>query len=174
MAEPIDLDDAKRQLRVLSNDENTFIESAIVDARGWIEAYTGLILTRREVTEVVPSFARQLRAWPIASIDEIAYVDSDGQSATLGADAYFAQIARRPASLVAKSWPSLACGSMVTVAMTAGFESPEAITAFSPNIMRAMRVLVAGYFRDREGGALAQQSEKYAKGRLRNFRKWQV
>jgi len=174
MAEPIDVDDAKRQLRVLSNHENAFIESAIVDARGWIEAYTGLILTHREVKEVVPSFSRQLRAWPIASIDDVAYIDSDGQPATLAADAYFAQIARRPVALISPSWPSIACGSMVTVTMTAGFETPAAITAFSPNIMRAMRILVAGFFADRETGGLAGDVEVAAKRLCRPFRRWQV
>lgn len=47
MAEPITLDDAKRQLRIDGSDDDEFLETAISDARGWIEDYTGLISTLR-------------------------------------------------------------------------------------------------------------------------------
>ncbi|GLT00124.1 hypothetical protein GCM10007897_15080 [Sphingobium jiangsuense] len=41
MAEPLTLEQAKAQLRVLDEDEDDLIGAAIVDARGWIENYTG-------------------------------------------------------------------------------------------------------------------------------------
>lgn len=172
MAEPIDLADAKRQLEVVGSAEDALITDAIVDARGWIEGYTGLILTRRTVTEVLPSFSHRLRAWPITSIDAIAYVDANGQAATLPADSHFDQIALRPASLVAPSWPKIAVGSMVSVTMTAGFATPAAIKEFSPKIMRAMRILVAGFYRDRE--FIAPEVEKSAKNLCRDFRSIRV
>lgn len=174
MAEPISLEDAKRQLRVLSTDEDAFITSAIVEARGWIENYTGLVLTRREVVDVLPCFGAELSTWPIASIEAVTYLDTDGQEVVLQETEYFAQIARRPAYLTAGNWPTVRDGSMIEVTMTAGFATPDAVSAFSPNLMRAMRVLVAGYFRDREGGKVARDAEEFAKARLRNFRRWRV
>jgi uncharacterized phiE125 gp8 family phage protein len=174
MAEPISLEDAKRQLRVLSTDEDAFITSAIVDARGWIENYTGLVLTRREVVEVLPSFSAQLSTWPIASIDAVTYFDTDGQEVILQEAEYFAQIARRPAYLTAGGWPTVRDGSMIEVTMTAGFATPDAVSAFSPNLMRAMRILVAGFFSDRETGGLAGDVEIAAKRLCRPFRRWRV
>lgn len=174
MAEPISLEDAKRQLRVLSTDEDAFIESAIVDARGWIENYTGLVLTRREVVEVLPCFGAQLSTWPIASIDAVTYSDTDGQEVVLQEAEYFAQIARRPAYLTAGNWPTVRDGSMIEVTMTAGFATPDAVSTFSPNIMRAMRILVAGFFSDRETGGLAGDVEIAAKRLCRTFRRWRV
>ncbi|QPI73928.1 head-tail connector protein [Sphingobium sp. Cam5-1] len=174
MVEPIELADAKQQLRVLSDDENASIQNAIVDARGWIESYTGLILTRREVVEVLPCFDGMLSTWPIVSIDAVTYLDTSQQEVVFPEQDYFAQIARRPARLSSKLWPAIYNGSTVEVTMTAGFASPEAINAFSPNIMRAMRLLVAGFYADRETGGLAGDVEIAAKRLCRPFKSWRV
>jgi uncharacterized phiE125 gp8 family phage protein len=174
MAEPITLAEAKAQLRILSDDEDSVVTSAIVDARGWIENYTGLILTRREVTEVLQGFGNRLTTWPIVSINAVEYLDADGAEQALPDTDFFPQIARRPARLVSTTWPRLYEGSTVAVTMTAGFASPEAIQLFSPNIMRAMRILVAGFFHDRESAGLAGDVEVAAKRLLRNFKRWTV
>lgn len=174
MAEPISLEDAKRQLRVLGTDEDEFITSAIEDARGWIESYTGLVLTRREVVEVLPSFSAQLSTWPIASIDAVTYLDADEQEIVMPEADYFPQIARRPARLSAGNWPAVKNGSTIEVTMTAGFATPDAVSAFSPNLVRAMRILVAGFFADRETGGLAGDVEIAAKRLCRAFRRWRV
>lgn len=172
--EPIDLPDAKRQLEIVDVNEDDLISDAITDARGWIEGYTGLILKRRTVTEVLSSFCGILKAWPIVSIDSVGYVDASRADVTLAADAYFAQIAARPARLVAASWPAIYPGSQITVTMTAGYDSPDAIKEFSPKIMRAMRILVAGFYHDREGGDVFVKAEKSAKNLCRDYRRWTV
>ena len=168
MAEPIDLADAKRQLRVRGDSEDQTIRDAIVDARGWIENYTGLILTRREVIEALPCFTSDIRAWPIASIDSVSYIDHVLADAEL--QTFTPLIARRPARLAAASWPSTYSGSAITVTVTAGFATADEINAFSPKIMRAMRVLVVGFFNDREGGDVAKSAIEYAKDLCRSFR----
>jgi len=172
MAEPITLAEAKAQLRILSDDEDAVVTSAIIDARGWIENYTGLVLTRREVTEVLRGFGDSLATWPIVSIDAVDYVDGDGTEQALPDTDFFAQIARRPARIVAPRWPRLYDGSAVAITMTAGFATAEAIQLFSPNIIRAMRILVAGFFNDRETGGLAGDVEVSAKRLLRSFKRW--
>lgn len=174
MAEPITRDDAKRQLSIVGTAEDTLIDDAIVDARGWIEDYTGLILTRRVVTEALPKFTSKLSAWPIISIDSVGYVDAGQSETTLGSSSYLQFIGRRPASMSARSWPSIYPGSAVSVTMIAGFATPEDIAAFSPNIMRAMRVLVAGFYMDREGGEVFAKAEASAKRLCRSFRRWSV
>ncbi|EQB13243.1 head-tail connector protein [Sphingobium lactosutens] len=174
MAEPISLEDAKAQLRILSDDEDDVVMAAITDARGWIEDYTGLILTRRAVTEVIADFGHDLSTWPIVSIDSVDYTDTDGLDHVLVDTNYFAQIARRPARLVARAWPRMMSGSTIAVTMTAGFASPEAIQLFSPNIMRAMRILTAGFFNDRETGGLAGDLETAAKRLCRSMKRWGI
>lgn len=174
--EPITLEDMASQLRLDDSEasEDLFLQRAIVDARGWVESYTGLILTRRQVTQAIPCFTATIHAWPIISIDSVAYVDAARQEVTLPEADYFAQIARRPAALVARSWPSIYGSSTVAVTMTAGFEGAAAINAFSPNIMRAMRILIAGMYADREGGSIFQEAEKSALRLCRSSKRWTV
>lgn len=174
MAEPLTLEQAKAHLRILDNSEDDVIASAIEDARGWIENYTGLILTQREIVEVVSGFGEALRAWPVAAITSVGYVDGSNQAATLAPTAYFAQIGQRPARMTAVNWPAIYSGSKVRVTMQAGFETPDAVKAFSPNIMRAMRILVAGYYNDRETGGLSGDVETAAQRLCRNLKRWSV
>lgn len=174
MAEPLSLEQAKAQLRILGNDDDVLLNDAIADARGWIESYTGLTLTRREVIEVQRCFGDKLSAWPIASVDKVAYVDAAGQEAELPPTAYLAQLGKRPACLLANSWPRIRPGSFVEVTMTAGFASPAAVAAFAPNLVRAMRLLVASYFEDRATGGLSGDVEIAAKRLCRNFKRWSV
>jgi len=172
MTEPISLEEAKAQLRILDDSEDAFLLSAIEDARGWVEAYTGLILTRRAVVVALPSFSAALTVWPVVSVDSVGYIDSAGADTVLSQADYSPQLAKRPAHLIGKAFPPIYAGSAVTVVVTAGFSGPDAIRAFSPNLMRAMKLLVAGYFRDRETGGLAGDVEESAKRLCRPFKRW--
>ena len=174
MAELITVDEAKAHLRVDGDDENGLIGDIIVDARGWIESYTGLILTRRTVKEVLPRFTSRLRSWPIETIDAVSYVDGDGVLQLLDAALYVPQLAARPGALLGRSWPSLYRGSRITVDLTAGFASVAEVKEFAPNLMRAMLLLIAGFYHDREAGGLGADVEKSAKSLCRNLKDWRV
>jgi uncharacterized phiE125 gp8 family phage protein len=67
--EPVSFAEIKRHLDIVRNDQDEMLLGMIVAAREWVENYTGLILTRREVTEVFPSFfrLRTISAWPCQS-----------------------------------------------------------------------------------------------------------
>lgn len=170
--EPLTLVDAKRQLGVVGSHDDVLIADAITDARGWIENYTGLILMRRQVVEIRPSFNTTLSAWPIVSIDSVHAYDADEQEVAMASGDVIAQIVKRPARITVKPSVAFQTGDLVKVTMTAGFTSASDINAFSPNIMRALRILVAGFYRDRE--VLAPEVEDSAKRLCRNFRRWQV
>lgn len=177
--EPITLEQAKAHLKLpdSSTSEDLVIESAIADARGWIEDYTGLVLVRRQITQTISGFARTLRAWPIISIDSIRYRGRDGVDAVLPGNTYFAQITRRPASVLQATgivWPSLYPGSAVIVTATAGFADANAINAFSPNIMRAMKVLLSEYYDNRGAPELSEHAENVAKRLCRSKKQWSV
>lgn len=174
MAELITVEQAKAHLRVDGSDEDGLIGDIIVDARGWIESYTGLILTRRTVREVLPRFTSRLRSWPIDTIDSVTYIDTSGVGQLLDASLYVSQVAARPCALLGKSWPGLYLGSRITVELTAGFASADAVKEFSPNLMRAMKLLIAGYYHDRETGGLTADVEEAAKALCRCLKDWRI
>ena len=80
--EPVTLEQIKAHLNIEDEDQDEMLTGMIVAAREWVENYTGLILTRSEVTEVASSFCRLLsiNAWPLpaAPTASIKYIDSDG------------------------------------------------------------------------------------------------
>lgn len=174
MAEPIDLDQAKAHLRIDGDDDDQVIKDAIVSARGWVERYTGLILTRRTVREALPAFGYRLRAWPVVSIASVTYVDPAYAAQSLALDAYVLDAAARPARLLAASWPRHLSSSRITIEMEAGFADAEDISEYSPSLMQAMRQLMAGYYHDRETGGIAGDVEEAAKDLCRPFKNWTV
>ncbi|ETI63009.1 hypothetical protein C100_15005 [Sphingobium sp. C100] len=174
MAEPITLDQAKAQLRVDGDDDNEVIASAIVAARGWVERYTGLILTRRQVRETIPQFGHRLRAWPVISVDGVTFLDHARASQSLSVGSFVPDLMGRPARLLADRWPRQAAGSKIEVLMTAGFEDADAINDYAPPIMQAIRQLVASFYHDRETGGIAGDAEEAAKDLCRSYRNWAV
>ncbi|QQN73949.1 phage head-tail connector protein [Croceicoccus sp. YJ47] len=167
MALPVSLDEAKRQLRVIGDDENDTIADFIKDAAGWVEEYTGHLLEPREVRERFSSFERlQLRHWPISNETVIVTV-----SGTVLADARLLS-AVRPARLLPAAdaaWPRLNGGDVVEVTYIAGYSTPADVPR---NFVRAMLVLIGGYDADREGGEVFQAAEETAKRLCRTKKAW--
>ncbi len=115
-------------------------------------------------------FDQAIPAWPIVSIEAVTYFDTGGQPASVDVSAYQAQIECRPVRLVARSWPRFMGGSSIAVKMVAGFPDAAAINAFSPNLINAMRRMVAGAYEDRETGGIGGEPEKAAKALCSNLR----
>ncbi|QUT07926.1 head-tail connector protein [Sphingobium phenoxybenzoativorans] len=133
MAEPIDLDQAKAQLRVDHGDEDDLITGLIQAAREWVENYTGLILVQRNVTETFDSLckAQRLDAWPIeadASVS-IAYLDGGGIQQELTDVRLLA--GKRPARIsaaIGAAWPTIySADDAVAVTVQAGYPTAEAV-----------------------------------------------
>lgn len=169
MAEPVTLEQAKSHLRVQGSSEDTLINDKIGAAREWVENYTGLVLTRRAVTERVASFAHhlRLRAWPVAADQPIAisYRDSFGVDQQI--TNVIARAATRPAIIHPAHgfrWPH---GSAIDATFTAGFATPDAV----PKVLKeAMLVMLTAYYEDREGGDLFTKAEASARSLCRAHR----
>lgn len=170
MPEPIKMEEIRRHLGILDGFNDEVLETHMVEARAAIEEYTGLVLTRRVVTQAVPCFSHPLRAWPIVSVDAVSYIDVDGQDAELDAADYRAQIARRPARLLASAWPTIYPGTAILVECTAGFADYAAILAGAPNVIRALKQFVAAFNDDRETGGLAGEVEAAMRTLCRRYR----
>lgn len=163
MVEPVSLELAKQHLRA-GDDEDAVISSCIVSARGWVENYTGQILTQRRVSEAIDGFTDRLVTWPIAGVFSVTYADAARSRVTLPADVYDVAAVARPARLSlnsGKTWPSVAPGpGQIIVELDAGYDDPSDIP---PGMIRAMLMLIGGYYADRETGGLAGEIENAAR-----------
>jgi len=163
MAEPVSLDLAKQHLRA-GDGEDVVIEGCIVSARGWVENYTGQILVARRISEAIDSFVDPLVSWPITGVYQVTYADAGRARLTLDPDIYDIAAVRRPARLTlnaGKSWPGVAAGpGQIIVDVDAGYDTPSDIP---PGMIRAMLMLIGGYYADRETGGLAADVEAAAR-----------
>lgn len=174
MADLITLAEAKAHLRVDSAEEDTLIAAKIVAAQEWVEDYTGLVLSRRPVTENVGSFTPviKLRAWPIDANQPVtvAFRSVDGSEYTIAGSELRA--GSRPGLLypaAGTQWPlqATATGS-VEVTFTAGYADAASI----PQILKqAALVMLTAFYDDREGGELFAGAERSARGLCRRYRR---
>ncbi|RZI61399.1 MAG: hypothetical protein EOP94_00590 [Zymomonas sp.] len=150
MASPLALAAAKDHLRVDDADEDALIEGLIAAAVDHVERFTGLVLERRILTEGVPGFGGRIRAWPIISVDEVAYVDGKGIDQILDAGSWRLNGVVRPARLSTRTnpWPVVGrLNSTVQITMTAGYEDASDLPG---GVMQALKMLVAHFYRNRE------------------------
>lgn len=142
------LDAAKAHLRVDGDDEDDLISACVVAATDYIERNTGVLLTRRVVTETLRSFNDYIRAWPVAAIISVTYADWLYVDQPLDLAIVRANILRRPVRLFAgSSWPRTAMtAAPITVVVDAGFSSPAAVPG---TIMQALKLLVGHFYTNR-------------------------
>lgn len=174
MALPVSIEDARRQLRLEPDDDSRDdeINGFITDAAGWVEEYTGQLLTGQEVTEQFHGFQPVcLKAWPIApdATPGVAYLGADG--APIAITGARLDVSRRPARVrpgTGMFWPFRDSAQPFTVTITAGYADPAKIPR---NMKRAMLILISAYDSDREGGDLFLKAEETAKGLCRGNRR---
>jgi uncharacterized phiE125 gp8 family phage protein len=151
--EPVTLAEAKLNARVDSSDEDSLFEGWIAVGRRWVENYTGLILTRREVTQTFDAFGRlRLYAWPIDPDTPVTltYLDANGIEQTVGSGGYRLSTSRRPAALspvVGACWPSaLAAPDAITATFEAGYADPADVPW---ELKAAILAISKGLWKDR-------------------------
>ncbi|MFD1951369.1 head-tail connector protein [Sphingomonas arantia] len=179
MPEPVSLELAKLQLRLDGTAENALIEQSITAAREWVEKYTGHLLVRREVVEVVGALRNtvNLSAWPDVVVTKVEYL-AGGAMVSLDAADFRVAPMQRPAqlALVAPSgWfgagaraAGAASSPVITVTMQAGYANG----AVPAQLVRAMLVLIAAMYDGR--GSLSDAAIASATGLCRPYRRWRV
>ena len=157
--EPLGLEEAKRWCRVTSDAEDDVVEALVAAARKRIERGTELALITQTVEVKLDRFwgscAIELPMPPLQSVESVKYVDPDGVEQTLDASTYLVSTHRRPGRVwlaSGKSWPATKDErEAVTITFKAGFgDEPADVFAAAPNLLHAMRMLVAHYDRNRE------------------------
>lgn len=162
---PLTLEQAKQQLEVVADDDDDLIERLLSAAVDLVERHTGLILSRRSVVEHADTLGGEirLRAWPIASIDAVAYRDRANEAQLLDPTLYRLSGARPGyvAALGRGAWPHCTVGrGSVTVTLTAGYAEPNDVPA---TILQALSLIVAEFYANREAGALSKDAQRSVK-----------
>ena len=153
------LDELKQWLRyeVEDSEQDTTLTIALNAAVGWVEKQTGLLLTRREVTQPVRSFGGCVRAlWgPNPELTTITYVGSDDTPATidnartiitdsLGNGSFYPALGAQ--------WP---WGSEISVAYMAGYADPDDVPE---GLLMAVLLLAGNWDEHRTGVSTANSN----------------
>jgi len=155
-AEPIGLEDAKKQLRVSGEHEDAFILTLISVARELVERDTcRQILTatfQYTMGEFPNATCFELPRPPLQSVDSIQYIDSDGATQTLPTDDYDIDLTVEPGVVYLKpdaSWPDTQArtANSVQVNYTAGWSDSNAIPV---TLLHGIRLAVAHLYEHRE------------------------
>lgn len=141
----IDLAMAKQHLEYDDDDRDTLIQQYIDAAQGWVEGYTGLLMTRRTVTRQIPdcSTSYVVGVGPDPVIESVTYLDSDYAEQTVDDGDYILVGSRLyPKS----SWPAATYG--LTVSVTAGFDGDV-----PADLMSAQLLMIGHLFESRDVNA---------------------
>lgn len=168
MAEPITLQQAKDHLRVVIDDEDSYITSLITAARQMAEARTQRALVPREEVLALDCFGMAIRLpWPpLTELTSIEYLDQDGEQQTLAPETYVVNDHVEPARITraaAATWPApLSQEASVLVSYTAGYADAADVPA---PLVQWMLLAIGGMYENREpiviGATVAPLPEEF-------------
>lgn len=140
----VDLALAKLHCKIRHTDEDTLIQHYLDAATAEVERLSGVLMTRREITQRFACFGSTgwlpLFYGPDPDEVTVAYYDADDVAAEI-TNARVVRDRLYPAD----SWPTTAENSVIEVTYTAGTDNPAA------DLNDAVLVLVGGKYDQREG-----------------------
>ena len=159
---PVSVDELIFQLRAETEDypegsvQYQALERLIGQAVDWIEGYTGRTIVDSELDlyfDAFPVGKLRLNAYPIRSVDAIAYRDADSANQTLELSAVVQDlVSLRPSLEVIDGWPETdGLQNAVNVTVTAGYASADAV----PSALKGLVLMVANHFHDNPSGVNA-------------------
>lgn len=138
------LDELKQWLRyeIEDGEQETTLAIALNAAVGWVERHTGLLLTRREVTQPLKSFGGCIEALygPNPEVTTITYVGSGDTPATINDARVLATDSTGRGSIypaLGSFWP---WGSEISLVYQAGYADPDDV----PEALLMAVLLLAG------------------------------
>lgn len=169
--EPVSLHEAKIWLRLDHTAEDELVDSLIKMVREQVEERGIAVISQTWDLRLdrFPSVIR-LPITPVEEITSISYVDSDGDTQTLAASAYTADVYSKPARIVpayGTSWPTArSVPNAVTVRFVAGYGSGATPAEIPERIIQAMRLALTTAYAmrgDREAAenAVARTLDNY-------------
>jgi uncharacterized phiE125 gp8 family phage protein len=163
---PLSLDEAKRQLRVTTSDQDALITRYIQAATDFVDGEWGFLgralvtQTWRLTLDAFPSDGQiKIPLPPLQSVVSVEYDNVGGVAQTVDPLTYFVDTASEPGWIVPAgtgSWPTpLDAINAVRINFIAGYApvgSPPDLTLNIPsNIIQAMLLMISGWMENREG-----------------------
>lgn len=152
-SEPMTTAQAKKHLRVDGADEDEEIASLISAARVEAERVTGRQLLTATLAFSMDRFPPEIRLPrpPLQSVESITYIDNAGVQQTMASGDYHVDFDTKPARITPTygkcwPWPRWQTGAVV-VTFVAG---ETAISDIDPMIIHAMRLMIGGWYANRE------------------------
>ena len=111
-AEPVTVDDVKKQARISDSSSDALLETYITTAREYAEAYMGRGILTQTWKLLLDDWANIIdlpMASPLQSVSYVKYYDMDNTQQTLATTYYDTDLVSRPGRVVLKydqSWPS--------------------------------------------------------------------
>jgi uncharacterized phiE125 gp8 family phage protein len=156
-AEPLQLEQAKKFLRVDQPDDDDLIEEFIAAARDYFEAEAGVCFlpqTWDHIYDNFPYYSQpfELLRWPISSVVSLKFLDANGVWNTWDPTNYILNGASRPPRLAptyARYWPILALQSLgnVAIRVVAGFPDSKSIP---PRLKQGLYMVLGHWYEHRE------------------------
>lgn len=147
---------AKAQLRVNHNADDTYIAALVAAATDVVEGYLNRAFVNRTYTLDLDGFPRDneilLERAPLVSVTSIAYIDSAEANQTLSTDSYEVDTKSTPGRIVLATdatWPSTYDKpNTVTITFVAGMGADESSVDEKYQLM--IKMLVANWYQNRE------------------------
>lgn len=165
---------AKVHLRVDAGDEDTVIGIMVSAAARRIEAYIGIPLTARDEVFKFSKFGDFLEIGkrPLNSVDNIAYVDTDGSAQTFDAHRI---VGEKVYPNVGSSFPATLNPSEIVVTANVGWiEGGDDEDEVPPSVLQAQLLLIGHYYEHKEAvisGTIASVLPEGVKSLLQEFRR---
>jgi len=152
----VTLAEAKRHLRELTTDNDTYIQDLIIAAQQKVEEEYDLSLTAETwelILDEFPVSDIEIYMWPVATISSVKYTDPSGTTGvTVTNTNYTKDLASKPARIKpinSYSWPATKSetANAVQIQFITGFTSPETI----PGDIKVAMLLTMSDWNDNRG-----------------------
>jgi uncharacterized phiE125 gp8 family phage protein len=151
---PVSLEEAKAHLNVEDDDQDELITALLTMATDRVEELTGRCLITASYNlklDAFPPLVIVLPVPPLQMLDEITYLDPDGDEQTLASVITSGIGGKEPAKIhpaYGESFPSTRCvPEAVTISFSAGVDDPEQVPA---PLRHAIKMLTAHLLENRE------------------------
>jgi uncharacterized phiE125 gp8 family phage protein len=153
-AEPVTLDEAKRALRITSNEQDQELSAFLSSARSVVEARSNRQLMSASwylKLDYFPRWEIVIPLAPVSSVTEITYVDLAGDTQTLASTEYLVDALSEPARITPaydKFWPNVRSQmNAVSIEFVAGYATANLVP---PEAKQAIIMLAGHWFENRE------------------------
>lgn len=153
----IALEDVKRHLNVMHDDDDVYIRSLTTAATDFVEKYCGIVIAEQTIEASCDAFSdmSRLSVGPVTEVVKIEYIALDGSKNTVSVDAYVLNsdgVEPSIATAYGSYWPIVRPGSRIAATMRAGFNPLPA------SIRHAMMLWIADAYLIRAKSATVEWS----------------